>query len=196
MKDTINPEETIQALTRSLVIKALRESDEQTREDRADRYLEVNQQGFIPNFHFAPASAECLFLYRDGHFIATVMTTQAVNEGILKLVAEQNNIQKRDYHNLRALLELLVSQGIFSRDCFEASKQIYESFRNDVHHMNSPVATIDFQELAKKNIHNLAVIEREIWAAYPDADGKLVPLQPKYWDIKPDGTAAISLRWS
>lgn len=195
MKDTINPEETLRTLSRPLVIKALRESDEQTREDRADRYLEVNQQGFIPNHYFAPASAECLFLFRDGHFIATVMTTQAVNEGILKFVAEQNNIQKRDYCNLCALLKLLVSRGIFSRDCFEASKQIYKSFRNDVHHMNPKVAMIDFQELAKKNIHNLAVIEREIWGAYHE-DKRLVPLQPKYWDIKPDGTVELSLRWS
>ena len=147
------------------MIKALQESDEQTREDRADRYLEVNQQGFIPNHYFAPASAECLFLYRDGHFIATVMTTQAVNEGILKFVAERNSI---DYENIRRedLLATLLSEGIFSKDCFEASKQIWDSFRNDVHHMNLPVATIDFQDLAKKNIHNLAVIEREIWGAY------------------------------
>ena len=194
MKDTINPEETIRTLTRPLVIKALRESDEQTREDRADRYLEVNQQGFIPNFYFAPASAECLFLYRDGHFIATVMTTQAVNEGIIKFVAERNSI---DYENITRedLLTTLLSEGIFSKNCFKASTQILKSFRNDVHHMNPNVAKIDFHELAKKNIQNLSVIEREIWAAYHDAEG-LVPLQPKYWDTNPDGTATISLRWS
>ena len=196
MKAKIDSEDTLQGLTRALVIEELRQSDEQTREDRADRYLEVNQQAFISNQYFAPASAECLDLYRDGHFIATVMTTQAVNEGILKFVAERNNIQKTDYCNLRTLLKLLVSEGIFPRDCFEASKQIYKSFRNDVHHMNPKVAEINFQELAKKNIQNLSIIEREIWAAYPDTDGKLVPLQPEYWDIKPDGTATISLRWS
>ena len=194
MKDTINPEETLRALSRPLVIKALRESDEQTREDRADRYLEVNQQGFIPNHYFAPASAECLFLYRDGYFIATVMTTQAVNEGILKFVADRNSI---DYENIRRedLLATLLSEGIFSKDCFEAFKQILNSFRNDVHHMNPPVATIDFQDLAKKNIHNLAIIEREIWGAYHSDEG-LVPLQRKYWDETPDGTVIISLRWS
>ena len=174
------------------MIEDLRQRDEQTREDRADRYLEVHQQGLIPNQHFAPASAECLYLYRDGHFIATVMTTQAVNEGILKFVAERNNISYKDYLDL---LTIFVSQGIFSQDCFDASKQIYGSFRNDVHHMNPKVATIDFQELAKKNIQNLSVIEREIWAAYHDDKG-LVPLQPKYWEKNPDGTVTISLRWS
>ena len=194
MKAKIDPEDTIRALTRPSVIKALRESDEQTREDRADRYLEVNQQAFISNQPFAPASAECLYLYRDGHFIATVMTTQAVNEGILKFVADRNSI---DYENIRRedLLATLLSEGIFSKDCFEASKQIWDSFRNDVHHMNPPVATIDFQDLAKKNIHNLAIIEREIWGAYHSDEG-LVPLQRKYWDKNPDGTVTISLRWS
>ena len=194
MKAKIDSEETIQVLTRPLVIEDLRQRDEQTREDRADRYLEVNQQGVIPNHYFAPASAECLFLYRDGHFIATVMTTQAVNEGILKFVAERNRI---DYENMTRddLLTTVLSNGIFSKDCFEASKQIYDSFRNDVHHMNPKVATINFYELAKKNIQNLSVIEREIWAAYHSEEG-LVPLQPKYWDKNPDGTATISLRWS
>ena len=192
MKAKIDPEDTIRVLTRPLVIEDLRQRDEQTREDRADRYLEVHQQGLIPNQHFAPASAECLYLYRDGHFIATVMTTQAVNEGILKFVAERNNISYKDYLDL---LTIFVSQGIFSQDCFDASKQIYGSFRNDVHHMNPKVATIDFQELAKKNIQNLSVIEREIWAAYHDDKG-LVPLQPKYWEKNPDGTVTISLRWS
>ena len=194
MKDTINPEETVQALSRPLVIKALRESDEQTREDRSDRYLEVNQQGFIPNHYFADASAECLFLYRDGYFIATVMTTQAVNEGIIKFVAGRNNI-KYENMNLSDILTTLEAQGIISQDCFKASDQIRGSYRNDVHHMNPKVAMIDFQDLAKKNIHNLAIIEREIWGAYHSDEG-LVPLQRKYWDETPDGTVIISLRWS
>ena len=62
--------------------------------------------------------------------------------------------------------------------------------------MNPPVGTIDFQtwaKLAKKNIQNLAVVEREIF----DVDinnGELVPKQPKYWDIQPDGTVPIYLR--
>ena len=192
MKAKINPEDTIRELTRPLVIEKLRQSDEQTRKERADRYLEINQQGFISNHYFALASAECLNLYRDGHFIATVMTTQAVNEGILKFVAERNNIQ---YKDLCALLKILVSRDIFSPNSFDASKQIYGSFRNDVHHMNPRVEKIDFQSLAKKNIQNLSVIEREVWAAYHD-DGGMVPLQPKYWDKNPDGTVTISLRWS
>lgn len=175
------------------LIDQFKQMDEQTREARVERNLEVDRQRLIRSDYFAEASTECIDLYTHGFFIATVMTTQAVNEGILKFVAERNNIQKVDYCSLRALLKLLISQGIFSRDCFEASKQIYESFRNDVHHMNPPVAQINFPELAKKNIHNLAAIEREIWAT-SFKDGKMIPIQPKYWDINPDGTITVNLR--
>ena len=46
--------------------------------------LKIDRQRIIGDHHFARASTECIDLYRDGHFISTVMTTQAVNEGILK----------------------------------------------------------------------------------------------------------------
>ena len=36
----------------------------------------------------------------DGHFIATVMTTQAVNEGIFKFVADRNNIPYKSHCDL------------------------------------------------------------------------------------------------
>ena len=193
MKNTMDKKEALRKAMRFQLIQEFAQIDELTREERVDRYLEIDRQKIIGEYHFASASTECIHLYRDGHFISTVMATQAVNEGILKFVAERNNIQKTDYCNLRALLKLLVSQGIFSGGCFEASKQIYERFRNDVHNMNPPVTTIDFPKLAKTNIQNLAVIERELWTA-AIIGGKLRPFQPKYWDINPDGTVPIYFR--
>jgi len=192
MKITEAQEKAKQEFRRIELIRQFSQIDEQTREARVDRYLEVNRQRIIGSHHFACASTECIALYRDGHFIATVMATQAVNEGIIKFVAERNNI---NYENmtLSALLTNLASQSIFSQDCFEASDQIRRSFRNDVHHMNPPVATINFPELAKKNIHNLAVVEREIWATNFN-DGKMIPIYPKYWDINSDGTVTVNLR--
>lgn len=82
-------------------LELLRQRDEFSREQRVRRYLEVKRQGIIPNHYFAPASTECIELYRDGHFIATVMATQAVNEGILKLVAERNRLpyKERDFRD-------------------------------------------------------------------------------------------------
>ena len=190
MKVTLSQEEVRRGMTRFQLIQDFTQIDEQTREDRVDRYLEIDRQRIIGDHYFARASTECIHLYRDGHFIATVMTTQAVNEGILKFVAERNNISYKDYCDL---LTTLVSQGIFSQDCFDASKQIYGSFRNDVHHMNPKVDQIDFPKLAKKNIQNLSVVEREVFDVDFD-EGRLVPKHPKYWDIQPDGTVPVYLR--
>ena len=192
MKNTIDKKEALREAMRFQLIQEFAQIDELTREERVDRYLEIDRQKIIGEHHFARASTECINLYRDGHFISTVMTTQAVNEGILKFVADRNSI---DYENITRddLLTTLLSKGIFSQNCFEASKQILKSFRNDIHHMNSPVTTIDFPKLAKKNIQNLAVIERELWSA-AIIGGTLRPFQPKYWDINPDGTAPIYLR--
>ena len=166
--------------------------DEQTRAERVERNLEVNRQRIIGSHHFAQASTECIDLYTHGFFIATVMTTQAVNEGIIKFVAARNNI-KRDNMNHSELSKTLKDKGIITQDCYDASEQIRGSYRNDVHHMNPPVAEIDFPELAKKNIHNLAIIEREIWATNFD-NGRVITIQPKYWDINPDGTITVNLR--
>lgn len=192
MKVTMDKEEIEREMMRFQLIQQFAQIDEQTREAKVDRYLEIDRQRIIGDHHFARASTECIDLYRDGHFISTVMTTQAVNEGILKFVADRNSI---NYENMKRddLLTTLLSEGVFSKNCFEASKQILDSFRNDVHHMNPPVTTINFPKLAKKNIQNLSVIEREIWDVNFD-NGKLVPIQPKYWDINPDGTVPIYLR--
>ena len=88
-----NNEEIELQIRRTQLIDEFSQVDDLTREARVERYLEVDRQRIIGNHHFAHASTECIHLYRDGHFIATVMTTQAVNEGIIKFVAERNNIQ-------------------------------------------------------------------------------------------------------
>jgi hypothetical protein len=61
-------------------------------EEKIDRYLEIEHQGIIGGHYFAPASSECIYLYRDGYFIGAVMMSHAINEGIIKFVAERNDI--------------------------------------------------------------------------------------------------------
>ncbi len=197
VKKTMDQKEIEQQMRRFRLMDDFPQIDEQTCKARVERFLEIDKQGIIGNQHFARASAECIDLYSYGHFIATVMVTQSVNEGIIKFVANRNQINRQDIR-CDALLPILVSKGIISQGCSEASKQIMKrSFRNDIHHMNPPVGEIDSQtwaKLAKKNIQNLAIVEREIWAINIDDDGKLVPIQPKYWDINSDGTVPAFLR--
>jgi hypothetical protein len=63
---------------------------EGTIDQRVERYLEIDPQEIIGNHHFAGASSECAKLYCDGYLISAVMVSQAVNEGILRFIAERN----------------------------------------------------------------------------------------------------------
>ncbi len=186
---TRNRHRGIQLVHRAQLRDNLHQRDEQTLDARVDRYLEINHQDIIANHYFAQASSECIDLYRDGHFIAVVMATQAVNEGILKLLAERNSIK---YKTHEELMDTLREQAIISPNCATAAENIWGSFRNDVHHMNPKVGRIKFPELAKQNLQNLAIVEREVFGT---EDGTLIPKQPKYWDVQEDGTVPAFLRY-
>lgn len=175
---------------RTQLAESLRQTFDQTLDARIDRQLEIDRQDIIGNHHFAGASSECLDLYRDGYFISTVMMTQAVNEGILKFVAERNEVARQ---MCPRLLEELHRKSIISADCARASTRIWESFRNDVHHMNPGVVKVPFPELAKQNLQDLAVVESDVFGV-DIKEGHLVPKKPKHWDIQQDGTVPVFLR--
>ena len=101
---------------REMLKQTLRSLFEQTIDDRVDRYLSVNHQSIIGSHHFAPASAECIRAYRDGNFTLCVMGTQAVNDGIIKFVAERNEVPRLQKENNQELAERLRLRGIVSPD--------------------------------------------------------------------------------
>lgn len=166
-------------------------------EERISRYLEIEHQGIIGGHYFANASSECIYLYRDGYFIAAVMMSHAINERIIKFIAERNGInrQKEDENTktIKELIAELKDKNIISENCATASIKIWKSFRADIHHMNPTVAKIRFQKLAKQNLKYLATIEREIFG-HDIKDGAIVPHQPQYWHINADGRATVFLR--
>ena len=186
----VDQEKIMKELRRAQMRDDLRQADEQTLNERIDRYMEIDHQGIIGNHYFAAASSECIKLYRDGHFIATVMSSQAVNEGILKFLAERNGIQVTEHSEMMGKLRC---QNLISAECATASEKIWGSFRNDVHHMNPKVTSIPFRQLAKSNLQALAIVEREIFGVDFE-EGKLVPKQPQYWDVQEDGTVPVFLR--
>jgi hypothetical protein len=209
----------VQAIKQREIKDDLRSLLEQSIDQRVNRYLEINHHWIIGNHHFAAASAECIELYRDGYFIGAVMMSQAVNEGIIKFIVEKNDIDKYRKKTLKKimiffakifninrhkdiatksiseLIDELVEKNIISKRCANASKQIWGSFRNDVHHMNPKVAAIPFDVLAKRNLQSLAIIEKEIFGT-DIKNGMLIPHQPKYWDLQDDGTVQAFLRIS
>ncbi|MSO35608.1 MAG: hypothetical protein EXQ50_10005 [Acidobacteria bacterium] len=108
-----------------------------------------------------------------------------------KFVLERNDIAPTG--SLPERVAVLVESGIVSGDCGKAFSQIWNSFRNDVHHMNPPVAHIHFELAARRNLADLAFVEREVFATELDG-GRLVPIHRKYWDLRADGTAPVFLR--
>jgi hypothetical protein len=188
----VQPRQTadLQAARRAQLAESSRQAYNQTLDARIDRQIEIEHQNIIGNHYFAAASSECLDLYRDGHFISTVMMTQAVNEGILKFVAGRNDVPRQ---KCPRLIEELRSKAIISADCARASTRIWESFRNDVHHMNPGVVKVPFPELAKQNLQDLAVVENDVFGV-DIKEGNLVPKKPKHWDIQQDGTVPVFLR--
>jgi hypothetical protein len=180
-----------ETLRRDELRRSMREELDSSLEDRVDRYLEVEHQGVIPAHHFAQASSECIELYRDGYFLSAVMVSQSVTEGIWRFVLERNGIEYDPDRPSQAAV--LVQKSLLSSECADAFGRIWRSFRNDVHHMNPGVSNVPFRELARRNLRDLASIEREVFAVSFDA-GRLIPAQPKYWDLQPNGTVSVALR--
>lgn len=159
--------------------------------------MEIEHQGIIGGHYFAKASSECIYLYRDGYFIGAVMMSHAINEGIIKFIAERNNIVRhKEDENTKTIKELIdefETKNIISKNCADASTKIWKSFRADIHHMNPKIAEIPFQELAQQNLKCLSTIEKEIFG-HNYNNGAIVPHQPRYWDINQNGTTPVFLR--
>jgi hypothetical protein len=166
-------------------------------DERVDRYLDIGHHWIIGNHHFAAASSECINSYRDGHFIATVMMSHSINEGIIVFVADRVGLNKYKSDggakSIEDMINELEKNKTISKTCADVARGIYGSYRNDVHHMSPNVGSIDFSLLARENLKRLAIIEGEIFGV-DLVDGKLKPHNPIYWDVNPDGTIPAFLR--
>jgi len=151
-----------------IVRKSLESEFQLTLNQRVQRKLEIDHQGIIGAHHFSEASSECINLYRDGYFIAAVMMTHAINEALMKFIADKNIIKiesdwKKQWHS--KLMKIFLDKNILTKQSIDASIRIWESYRNDIHHMNPAVSGIKFPELAKSNLQDLSIIEKEIFGA-------------------------------
>jgi hypothetical protein len=164
---------------------------ERTLDERVERYLEVGYQGVVAGEYFAPASGECIRVYRDGYLLSAVMVSQSVTEALWRFILERNAIEPTGYRS--QMVPALIERRILTREVGDAFVRIERSFRNDVHHLNPKVGSISFRQLARRNLIDLGQIEREIFGVTFD-NGRMVPNQPKYWDLRPDGTTTVSLR--
>jgi hypothetical protein len=165
---------------------------ESTFEERVQRALEVRPQVIIPHQHFTWASTECAYLYRDGYFMATAMATQALNEGLIRFIAERNGILSNQ--DLYVLVDVFVEQNIVTTACADAMRRVLKSFRNDFHHLNPSISKVPVQVIAKRNIEDIVVIEKEIFE-HTFEGGRIILKQERYWDVRPDGKMHVSIRF-
>ncbi|MBI2768557.1 MAG: hypothetical protein HYX47_02945 [Burkholderiales bacterium] len=169
----------------------LRDRFERTFEEKVQRALEVRPQAIVPNTHFTTVSNECISLYRDGYFMATAMATQALNEGLIRFIADRNEIASNQ--DPYALVDQFEAQKIVTPEGAAAFRRVLRSFRNDFHHLNPSISKVPVRDIAKRNIEDIAGLEREFFE-HEFHEGGIAPKQPKYWDLTPQGTMLVNLR--
>ena len=99
----MNIQETMQ---KALTQDGIRQEFDQTLSARVERYLKVRPHGIIPLTEFAPVSAECALLFRDGHFYGSIALSQAVAEAIVKFLCQKNGWKpKKSFEKNIAKLE-------------------------------------------------------------------------------------------
>ena len=168
----------------------LRQAFERDLPLRIQRVNQLKYQKVIGGHYFAAASTECLQLYRDGYMLGCIMCAQSLLEAMLKFVAKRNTLQyKKD---VEGLIKVIRENQLLSEAALAASDVAWRH-RNDFHHLNSGVASIDLANKARECVEATCAVEDDIFGATVQ-EGKLVPNRRLYWDVGGDGTAPVFLR--
>lgn len=168
----------------------LRRKFESGLEARVRRTEELQYQRIIGAHYFAAASSQCLELYRDGYMLGCIMCSQALLEAILKFVAKRNRMEyKKEVEELIADFE---ASKTLNANALDAAKLAWRH-RNDFHHLNPAVSTIDLEVKAKECVEATCALEEEIFGA-SFVNGALNPRNPIYWDTQADNTVPVFLR--
>lgn len=180
-------------LTLTIAHQILKESlAENELREQVKRALEVDHNPIIGVQHFSEASYECIRTFHNGLFIACVMMTHPINEGIIKFVAERNHVKR--IGKIPDMLNELVSRNLVTDACAQASEAIWKSFRNAIHHMNPDIAKIeDWHQLAKQNLRHLATVEYCVFG-YDIKQGILHLHYPQHWDSNKEGQVTAWIR--
>jgi len=179
-------------MQRAFTEDGIKQEFEQTLTARVERYLQVKPHGIVPFTEFAPVSAECALLFRDGHYYGSIALSQAVGEAIAKFLCQKNGWRpKKSFEENVTKLE---TRQFISISLKEKFLSLWEK-RDDYHHLNPSIET-DRQKLevlAFQKVSLLKEIESEIFK-FSIVEGRLVPENKKYWNLQPDGTAKVFLR--
>lgn len=159
--------------------EGLKEDCQQSLKERIERYVSVERLPMTPYTHFAPVSAECLLLYRDGYFFACICLCQSVAEALSKFLCQKSKIRNKGVHETR--VNRLVREHAISPDTKDSFDKIHSN-RDDFHHF-SPQVPSDRKilgRIAYEALTELSKIERQVFA-FSIKEGKLVPKHPEFW---------------
>jgi hypothetical protein len=179
-------------MLRVITRDGIKQEFDQTLSFRVERYLRVKPHGIIPLTEFAPVSAECALLFRDGHFYGSIALSQAVGEAIVRFLCQKNGFKpKKSFEENVAKLE---TREFISKSMKEEFLSLWEK-RDDYHHLNPTIETDreKLEILAYEKVSLLKKIESEIFK-FSIVDGRLVPENSKYWTLQPNGTVPVFLR--
>lgn len=178
---------------RDLLRENLRDLFELDLEERLDRHLESKPHGISPSHHFSYPSHECVESYRDARFFSAVSLSQSLVDGITRFACVRNRLKSGK--DVGERIHRLLNSRFITASCGEAMQRIWDSQRNDFHHMNPSVTTdlSTLKRMAKGNLDDLAIIESELFA-FHSTDGAVAVVHPQYWDPKADGKLPVYLR--
>ena len=143
----------------------------------------------MPYTKFAPASAECTLLFRDGHFYGCIALSQAVTEAIARFLCQKNGW--RPASTFEKNIEKLQTRQFISEEMKNKFLKLW-SKRDDYHHLNPSIETdrVKLEEIAYEKVLLLKQIESEIFK-FSVVNGKLMPENKKYWVLQENGTRPV-----
>lgn len=163
-------------------------------EERVDRYLQAQHHGIVADTPFAPASAECIVLFRDGHFYGAISLSQAVGEALVRHMCRSN--QWKPAENFEENVRKLKERGFIDAGIEAELLRLWEK-RDDYHHLNPTVERDrgSLEGLALTKIRALNEMEKFVFAWGPsETPGVITLLRPQYWPGKKESQVGVFLR--
>src|SRR5262249_55985931 len=143
---------------------------------------------------FAPASAECIELFRDGLFYGAISLSQAVGEALVCHMCRSN--QWKPAENFEENVRKLRERNFIDTTVEAELLRLWEK-RDDYHHLNPTVARdlATLEDLALTKARALGEVEQFVFAWTPsEVPGAIMLLRPQYWPDKKDGRVNVFLR--
>jgi hypothetical protein len=190
----MDPESPINKTETDRLVNELVEECRAYAPERVNRYLKTRHHGIVADTPFSPASAECIELFRDGHFYGAISLSQAVGEALVRHMCRSNHWKPAENfeENVRKL-----KQRDFIDDAVESELLRLWEKRDDYHHLNPTVARdrASLEELALTKIRALGEVERFVFGWTPsEKPGAITLLRPQYWPDRQEGRVGVFLR--